>query len=184
MRKHGALLAGVLLVAAPLFSQPAGFAEPVVENGVLHWFHLTETRAEVSKLLGPPKVVSALGDDLELWQYQIGVAEDDEEFSHHLVFRRSTGKLISASRNFETDRDVEWLFAGGRDSVYWFTGNEGARYGFRVLQLADDRLIVVPGSSAPGKPASRIMLIRRSELKYFFPWLDGEMNAQAAAAVQ
>jgi hypothetical protein len=162
--------AGVLLVAAPLFAQSAGVTDPTVDKTGLHWFQLNETKAEVARLLGAPKSVASFGEDLEAWQYQIGVV-DDHEFSHQLVFRRSTGKLISAARNYETDRDVEPLFPAGQDKVYWFAGNPGAKYGVRVLRLADGRVLLAPGSSAPGKPASQLLLIREAEVKFFFPWL-------------
>lgn len=159
------LMLGALLTAAPLASP-----EPIVENGVLHWFQLTESRDDITRLMGSPRMVTQLGEDFESWQYQIGVA-DEHEYSHQLVFRRSTGRLVSATRTFEGDRDVEWLFADGRDSVYWLTNSDGSKYGVRISRQPNDCILLVPGSSAKGKPASQIVLMRSAELSVFYPWM-------------
>jgi len=159
---------GVLLCAAPLLPQSA--SEPVFDHGILRWFQLTETREDVARIMGRPKVVTSFGDDFECWQYQIGVS-DEHEFSHQLVFRRDTGKLVSATRNYETDRDIDWLFPEGSGSVYWYTGPDGSKYGIRVSRLPDGRLLLAPGSTERGKPASQIGLFRDTELKAFYPWL-------------
>jgi hypothetical protein len=159
------LILGALLAAAPL-ARP----DPVIENGVLQWFRLTETREEVTRVLGSPRMVTQLGDDFESWQYQIGVT-DEHEYSHQLVFRRSTGRLVSATRTFEQDRDIDWLFTDGRDSIYWLTNPDGSKYGVRVSRQPDDCILLVPGSTGNGKPSSQIVLLRAAELPLFYPWL-------------
>src|SRR5205807_8792341 len=98
--KLGAMVYGILL---PLFSQAPMASDPVLAGGELKWFQLTESRQDVRRMLGPPKAVVAFGDDFESWQYQIDFADEDE-FSHLLVFRRSSGEWISVTRNYETEQ--------------------------------------------------------------------------------
>jgi hypothetical protein len=168
------LAIGALLTAVPLFSASTTPGDPLADKGTVHWFRLTETRDQVVRMMGPPRNVSRMGDDLEAWQYQLGVS-DEHEFSHQFVFRVSTGELISATRLYENDRDVEELFAAGNDAVYWLTNSDGSKYGVRVTHLPGNRLLLAPGSSAKGKPASQLFLVRASELGRFFPWLADEL---------
>ena len=89
--KHYVVLLGALLISAPVFSQ---------EQYVLA-FQLNETSAQVVQRLGRPALLAPAGE-FESWQYQIGI-EDTHEFSHVLLFRVSTGELLSVTRNWEQE---------------------------------------------------------------------------------
>jgi hypothetical protein len=150
---------GALLAAAPAFSQQEDLLP----------FQLTETRAQIAQKLGPPAVVVPAGD-LESWQYQIGV-EDNHEFSHILLFRASTGELLSAIRNWEQERTVDELFPEAETKVYFYPDAQHPEYGVRVRRLEGMRVLMAMGSAKPGQPTGQIVLIRESELAAFHPWL-------------
>src|SRR6266487_6108846 len=106
MRKPVVLI-GALLSAAPLFSQTPASAEPRVRNGELLWFDLTESRNDVRHALGQPLLAADFGEDFHAWQYRIGDDVDHDDFSHSLVFRKSTGVLLAVTRNYPEDRNVD-----------------------------------------------------------------------------
>jgi hypothetical protein len=155
---------GVLLLAAPLLSQSGE-----------HLFRLSETRAEVSKQLGLPVMVASFGDDFEAWQYQIGPVEE-EGFSHQLVFRKSTGTLISVARNYETARNVDDLFPPSETTTHSYPNAEKPEYNVRVRQLSGERLLIAMGVSKPGERTGQIFLIKQSELRFFYPWLAAQYH--------
>lgn len=163
--------AGVLLCAAPLLVQ----TDPVVEKGQLHWFRLTESRVEVAKQLGLPKMVANFGADFESWQYQLGEVEE-EGFSHQLVFRKSTGELISIARNYATERKVDEWFPSAETAAYFYPAGDKPKYSVRVRKLPGDRLLLAMGTSKPGQATGQIFLIRASELQAFYPWLAVQLN--------
>lgn len=176
---------GALLIAAPLFGQlPPGLppaADPLVSNGELKWFTLTETRAEVSKQFGLPTLANSLGSDFEVWQFQIGPI-DDEGFSHQLVFRKSTGTLISITRNFASEKNVDHLLPEGESTTYFFPDDAGKpAYGVRVRKLPGGRLLIAQGVSKPGQLTSQILMIRESEVSQFFPWLARQMQLRTSS---
>ena len=158
MKKY-AVLFGALLLAAPVFSQ---------QEDVLA-FQLTETRAEVRAKLGAPAVVAPVGE-FESWQYQIGV-EDNHEFSHVILFRATTGELLSLTRNWEHERAVDELFPESQSKVYFFPDAAHPEYGVRVRRLNGGRVLMAMGSAKPGEPTGQVVLIRESELHLFHPWL-------------
>src|SRR5258708_36636009 len=96
---------GALLVAAPLLSQAPPASEPRAFEGKFMWFGLTETRANVQRVLGTPLLKADFGDDFHAWQYRFDDDADHEDFSHHLVFRKSTGALIS----------LPWIYSASRE---------------------------------------------------------------------
>ena len=166
------MFAGVLLCAAPLFCQ----TDPVVKEGQLDWFRLTESRTDVAKQLGLPKMVAAFGADFESWQYQLGEVEE-EGFSHQLVFRKSTGELISIARNYATERTVDEWFPAGETVAYFYPASEKPEYSVRVRKLSGDRLLLAMGISKPGQVTGQVFLIRASELQAFYPWLAIQLTA-------
>jgi hypothetical protein len=157
---------GGLLLAAPAFSQ-----EQIVA------FKLNETRAEVSKLLGAPAFIQPAGD-LESWQYQIGV-EDHHEFSHALVFRISTGQLISATQNFEPAKPLDALFPSAETRVYHYPDAQHPEFSVRLRKLDGGRLLLAMGSAKQGSDVAQIMLIREDELPRFHTWLADQLHSSA-----
>jgi hypothetical protein len=171
--KPSPCLIGALLIAAPLFSQKPLF-DPVAKNGRVSWFLLGETRDEVARIMGPPAVVAGFGDDFISWQYRLE-SREDEEPSHYLIFRKSDGKLLSATRNFSAERDVSALFPETFTTIHEFRDGT-ASYPVAVRKLDTNRLLLAMGASRPGDPVRQVVLIRASELQYFHPWLKTELE--------
>jgi len=157
------LLTGVL-ATAPLFSASI---DPSLKDGELKWFSLTETKAEVLQKVGPPANVTTFGSDFEGWQYHAGNT-DHHEYSHYFVFRRSTGRLISVTRAYEEEQNVDALFPPAHTAV---RRTADKLWGARVCSLNGGRRLIAMGSTKPGERTSQLLLILDSELRYFHPWL-------------
>ena len=157
--KNILVLMGALLLAAPAFSQ---------EENLLA-FQLKETRDQVTQRMGRPQLVVPFGE-FESWQYQIGV-EDNHEFSHILLFRVSTGELLSVTRNWEQERPIEELLPLTESRVYYYPDATNPVYGVRVRRLSDHRVLIAMGSVKVDQPTGQVVLIRDSELAHFHPWL-------------
>ena len=180
MMKTGLVsLMGVLLCAAPLFSQLPAASAPVIDPGIakgeIRWFQLTETKQQVAKQLGLPVLAAPFGADFEGWQYQIGPTEE-EGYSHQLVFRKSTGTLISVARNFEPQREVDDLFPEALAKTYFYPSAAKPEFKIRVRKLTGGRLLLAMGVSKPGEKTGQIFLIRQEEVGVFYPWLSAQLK--------
>jgi hypothetical protein len=94
-----------LLSVAPVSSQQELWSDPKLSADGLKWFQLGESESEVRKSLGQPAMVTDFGE-CRSWQYQIVEVEHDD-FSHALLFRKSDRKLVSVSRTYNPERDVD-----------------------------------------------------------------------------
>jgi len=171
----------LLLLAAPSFSQtgwtdpqtkPEGGAEPA-------WFQLTEDREQVGKLLGKPVLVAETGKDFYSWQYQID--STNEDYSHYAVFRKSDGKLISVTRQYEPERNVDALFPSSKTTVCSFPDPVRPTFAVRVRRMSGGRLLIAMGSARDGQKTSQLLLIRESELGNFYPWIAEQLAADSSS---
>jgi hypothetical protein len=164
-------LGGVLLVSATLlFPQSPAAADPRERDGKLLWFELSERPEEVAAVLGRPANVVDFGLNFQSWQYQIGNV-DHHEFSHELVFRKPGSTLISVTRNYEPEENVDRLFPPAQTRTYHYADEGRPQYSVRVRRLSAGTLLMAMGTSAPGQKTGQIVLIRESELRFFHPWL-------------
>ena len=159
---------GVLLLAAPLFSQ----IDPRSTEGSVEWFSLNESAGEVRKMLGAPRMVAPFGDFVS-WQFQIGV-EDAHEFSHQVVFRGST--LISVTRQWEEEHDVDALFPVAETK---YVGVPDADYTIAIRRLGGGRVLLGMGVTGPGAKTTQVVLMRESELGTFYPFAVSSGHDQA-----
>lgn len=166
-----ATLWGVLLWAGPLFSQ---VAEPAIKNGQFNWFALTETKQQVTKVMGLPRMVADFAADFVSWQYQVGDI-DHEDFSHQLVFRKSTQALISITRNYDPERSVDEFFPQAETSVYSFPDAQKPQFSVRLRRLSNGRILMAMGTA---KTTGQLVLIHEQELRNFYPWLFEQLNAK------
>jgi hypothetical protein len=188
-----AVIFGALLLAAPAFSQGArsendapGFSQGARSQNEASAFsqgmpeitvlQLTETRAQVAKVLGPPAKVES-GGDFESWQYQVGV-EDNHDFSHFILFRASTGELISATHNFEPAKPLDTLFPAAETRVYHYPNAEHPEFSVRLRKLDGGRFLLAMGSEKQGSPVAQLLLIRESELAHFYSWIIDQMPSK------
>ncbi len=176
------VLMGALLTAAPpaLLSgadatpRLPALADPQVKTEGVVWLTLDETMEEVARALGRPALVAESGGGLVSWQFQLGEI-DHHDFSHVLVFRGSDRKLLSVTRNYEPERNVEALFPVAEMRSYAVPGATG--YRMRVRKLPGGRLLMALSLAQAGAPVGQLVLMKETEVGRFYPWLAQELAA-------
>jgi hypothetical protein len=171
------VLLWALLSAAPVFSQQALWSDPQLSADGPKWFQLVESESAVRKCLGQPAMVADFGE-YRSWQYQIGEVEHDD-FSHALVFRKSDGKLVSVSRSYNPERNVDAFFPPSETTVHWFRAAGQPDFAMRVRRLRGGRVLIAVGTSKPGQTTSQLVLMREIELRHFYPWLAEDLTVTA-----
>lgn len=168
------------LLAAPLFSQgiPAT-ADPVANGQDFKWFQFNESPDQIRKALGQPTAVADFGSDFQSWQFQIGDI-DHHDFSHQVVFRKSTRSLVSITRNYEPEVLVDPLFPPRETTVHHFPNADKPEMSVRVRMLPHDRVLIANGSARPGQTTNQIVVIHRNELRFFFGWLANQLPGTPA----
>jgi hypothetical protein len=144
-------------------------------------FTLDETQAEVKQMIGVPRNVGDFGA-YQGWNYQIDL-HDNHEFSHYLVFHKDSGEFVSITQNFEEPQDASKLFPGSL-ATYYYPDREKPQFRVLVRQLGRGRLLLGMGMEEPRDKASQLMLIRRSYLGFFLPWLEEQMKASSSAPAE
>ena len=169
---------GALLLEAPLFPEvpdrgpPPHFSpEPRQTPNGLVWFRLDETQGEIARLMGPPLMAAEYGADYVSWQYRLG-GVDGHDYSHNLVFRRSTGKLVSVTRAYDPDRILDHLFPNSATTFHQGPEEASPAFGIRLRRLPGNRVLMAMGVSRAGQPSSQLVLTTRDELRLLYPWLD------------
>lgn len=169
------LLFGALILSAPLvWCERAVSADPRIEKGGLRWFSLTESPAQVEAALGQPALAASTGSDHLAWQFRLD-GTDHHEFSHVLVFRKSTAKLVSVTRLYEEERTVDEFFPPTETTVHQYPGTT-ASFGLRLRRLPDGRVLLAMGSLKPGIPTGQLVLVREDELPALYPWLAEQLR--------
>ena len=174
-------LKGALLLAAPFFLTVAWaetpWTDPLVKAGAKEpsWFQLTEDRQQVGKLLGKPVLVTESGADFYSWQYQTDSINED--YSHYAVFRKADGKLISITRQYEPERNVDMLFPTEETLTCFFPDKTTVTFAARVRRLSGGRLLIAMGSAKPGQKTGQLLLIREAEVGHFYPWVAAQMTS-------
>lgn len=169
------VLLGALLGGAPLFSQTFS-SDPQVSRNELVWFRLTETQSDIRDRMGAPHFMAEFGADFVSWQYQIGEI-DNHDHSHVLVFRKSTGKLVSVTRSYEPERLFDNLFPAAVSTVHHYPNAAKPQYSATLRHLSGDRVLLAMGVSRPGQPVGQLVLMHRGVLRAFYPWLDEQLAA-------
>lgn len=146
-------------------------------------FSLGERESDIVGKLGPSEHLST-GTGYRTLDYLLGPEErSDEDFDWTFYFERPSGALISVTRNFAKPANVEYLLKGDgvRSHVYRGTSNAPLQALSRVLP--GDRILVAIGLSKPSDPCSQIVLMRRTSLVRFFPWIEADLTARTPLAV-
>jgi hypothetical protein len=110
------------------------------------------------------------------WQYQIGEVEHDA-FWHALVFRKSDGKLVSITRNYDPERNLDALFPASETTVHWFRVEGRADFPVRVRLLPGGRVLMAIGISKAGQTTGQLVLMLDTELRHFYPWVEKDLAA-------
>ena len=170
------ILSGVLLLAAPgFFSQTLYPGDPRLDHGEIQWFQLRETRTDITRDLGVPQLATPFGNDFEAMSYQFGDL-DEQEYSHQLVFRKSTGQLVSVARNYQPEINVDALFPPAQTSSYYLTTGNQRVFGIRLRRLSGGRLLLAMGAPLAGQTTGQILLLHEEELANWYPWLAEQLK--------
>jgi len=159
-------LAGVLLLAAPrVFPQSA----PLQLTEILR-FTLEESPQQIVRGMGRPVLVNDGDPNFRTWYYQTDTI-DNHEHSHVLLFRQADQQLLSVTRNYHYPVQVEALFPAAKSTIHHWPDAKNPQLSVQVREYSGDRVLIAMGVAKPGQPTTQIIVIRRSALKIFFPWL-------------
>lgn len=159
------LTLGAWLCAAPLL-----FAQSGTSGADILTFALDETPEQVTRLLGKPVQVADAGPAYFSWSYQKDVS-DLHEHSHLLMFRKSDNRLVSVTRNFHAPTSVDALFPKNSSKTYSWPNEKEPQWQVRVWHLSGQRIGIAMGVAQSGDTTTQVLLIRRSALPAFLPWL-------------
>lgn len=156
---------GAWLLAAPLLS-----AQTPLAAGEILRYSLDETPGQLTRWLGRPAQIADSDAQYVTWHYQTDVA-DMHEFSHLLQFRKSDNRLVAVTRNFHVPVNVDALFPEAKTTAHVWPGDPLKKWGVRVRVLGEDRLAIAVGTTKAGELTTQVLILRRSVLRQFFPWL-------------
>ena len=166
------VLVGALLIAAPLASQTAKNSppplNPSLRAGKFHWLTLSETPKQVEAIFGPPAMVAKSGSQWIAWQYRLADDVAHEDFSHQLIFDRTTARLLSLARNYELEKNVDQFFPEKETSRRYYPNESAPQLTLRIRPLPNGLLLIALGNSGP---TNQIVLLRREFLTELYPWL-------------
>lgn len=160
----------ILSLGAWLFAAPHLFPQTPLAAGEILRYSLEETPEQLTRWLGRPAQIADSDPQHVTWHYQTDVA-DMHDFSHLLQFRKSDGRLVAVTRNFHIPVNVDALFPAAKTSAHVWPGDPLKKWGVRVRVLGEDRLAIAVGTTKPGELTTQVLIVRRSMLRQFFPWL-------------
>jgi hypothetical protein len=158
----------LLLAALPVFCQSP--ENPKLQQ--LLRFTLNESPETVLKLLGNPTHIDDSLRGYQSWQYEFGADEQSDDNSPpawYVCVNTSTRQVVSITRNFDKPQDVDELFPGV-ESYHW-PSKAVPQFSVRLRTLAGEAILLAMGTSKRGERTSQLMMIRRSALRTFMPWL-------------
>jgi len=161
----------LFILALPLFSQAPNKVQALLR------FTLDESPEQILKLLGSPTHIDDSLKGYQSWQYEPPPEEDTDDNNAPAWFvcvRASDRRVVSVTRNFDKPQDVDALFPAAETEAHHWPSKETAQFSVRLRRLSGETLLLAMGASKPGDRISQLILIRRSALKTFMPWLDGQ----------
>ena len=164
----------VWLLATPLFFYPALAAE---EERDLVRFTLEEDTTKVAAMLGAPAQVGEAGPHHFFWYLQLNVV-DDHDHSHILLFRKEDKRLVSVTRDYGEPKNVDSLFPVAESQTYYWQNGTQPRWPVRVRMLSGNRVLVAMGVAGPGQRTNQVLLIRRSAMAGYLPWLQAQLKVE------
>ncbi len=163
------------MVALPLFCQ-------IPQNGKIQKllrFTLNESPEQVMTLLRRPDRIDDSAAGYQSWQYEFGADEESDDNSPPAWFvciNTARREVLSVTRNFDKPQDVDSLFPAAETAVHHWPSKQAAQLSVRLRQLGGEALLVAMGTAKPGERTTQLVLIRRSALKTFMPWLADQLR--------
>lgn len=142
-------------------------------------FTLNETAAQVRERMGPPTRIDDSVAGYLSWQYDHPADERNDDNSPPAWFiciRAAGGQILSVTRNFDTPQDVDDLFPQAETAAHHWPSSDAPQFSVRLRRLQSETLLLAMGSGTRGERTTQLVLIRRSALKTFMPWLAEQME--------
>jgi hypothetical protein len=109
----------------------ASQTEPAKPGSELLGFTLHETMDQIVSRLGAPDKVDDSGRHYTSWFYTS--ASDRHDSAYILVIRREDGKLVSLTRNFDPEENIDQLFPEKTSSIHYWPSSEKPQFGLRYV---------------------------------------------------
>ncbi|MCU1232554.1 MAG: hypothetical protein JWP63_521 [Candidatus Solibacter sp.] len=145
---------------------------------MLRWT-LREKPEQIARILGRPDHVDDSVKAYQSWQYESADNEDRDDNSppsYILCLRNPDQQLLSVTRNFAAPQDVDDLFPPKETRTYHWPNTHAPQFSVRLRPISSETLLIGMGTSRPGERTTQLVLIRRSALKTFMPWLDRQFE--------
>lgn len=141
--------------------------------GELMRYTLDESTEQLTRGMGAPVQIGDASPGYLTWYYKTDVL-DQHDFSHLLMFRREDGKLVSVTRNFHFAVNVDALLPVKSTQTYYWPSETDRQWPVRVRRMGNDRLVIAMGVANP-ETTTQVLIIRRSVLRLFLPWLEDQL---------
>ena len=169
-------LRGALLTAAlPLLCQ-------TTKDGRLQEllrFTLNEKPEQIVTMLGRPQRIDDSLAGYQSWQYEFSADEESDDNSPpawYVCLSTSRRQILSVTRNFGKPQDVDSLFPAPETAAYHWPSVDSPQFSVRLRHLPGEMLLLAMGTSRPGERTTQLIVIRRSALKTFMPWLAEQLR--------
>ena len=142
-------------------------------------FSLHESPEQIVSLLGRPQRIDDSLGGYQSWQYEFSAAEENDDNSPPAWFvclSTARRQVLSVTRNFDKPQDVDGLFPSPQTVVHYWPSKDAPQFSVRLRQLPGEVLLLAMGTSKPGERTTQLILIRRSALKTFMPWLAEQLR--------
>jgi hypothetical protein len=166
---------GALLTAAlPLFCQTS--PNKKIEQFVR--FTLDESPEQIVRAMGRPDHIDDSSPRYLSWQYESPPDEANDDNTAPAWFfclKSENRQLLSVTRNFDKPQDIDDVFPAAQTTVHYWPAKDKPQYSVRMRRLSGETILLAMGTAKPGDRTTQLILIRRSALKTFLPWLDEQL---------
>lgn len=139
-------------------------------------FHISfdSTAAQVQALLGAPDHVRE-ERTFRVWDYNLGPAdENDMGCAWSFFFEEPSGKLLSITHNVAEGVPMKTVFPNG--TLHKVTSPAPANLPVLTGSIDGERVVIGIGITSVEQSCSQIIVMRRSALPKFYPWLSKQLN--------
>ena len=142
-------------------------------------FTLNENPQQILTLLGRPSRIEDSAAGFQSWEYEFSGDEESDDNSPPawlVCLTIPKREILSVTRNFDKPQEVDRLFTAAQTAAYYWPSKETPQFSVRLRQLSGGLLLLAMGTAKPKDRTTQLMLIRRSALKTFLPWLAEQLR--------
>jgi hypothetical protein len=161
-----------LVVIALLFSQEVRGAEDRSAPPLLQ-FTLHESVTDIGNRLGSDAhSVRERG----FWVLEFGEDHNDLGYEWTFYFDQPSGELLSVTHNVSPAVNVQPFFPASETHYHQYRqmGSQSMNAISRILP--GDRVLIAIGADTRNSTCSQMIMMRRSVLKRFYPWIAAGLN--------